>query len=75
VSIQLEILKLLKEVKARLGLTYLFIAHDLSVIGYMSDRIAVMKEGKIIEVGTCEEILGNPRETYTRKLLESTLKI
>lgn len=75
VSIQLEILKLLKEVKAKLGLTYLFIAHDLSVIGYMSDRIAVMKEGKIIEVGTREEILGNPRETYTRKLLESTLKI
>ena len=75
VTIQAEILKLLKEIKAKLSLTYLFIAHDLSVVGYMSDRVAVMKEGKLVELGTKDQVLGNPRDPYTRKLLASTLKI
>ena len=73
VLIQVEILKLLKELKTRLNLTYLFIAHDLAVIGYMCDRIAVMKEGRIVEIGSRDEVLKAPKETYTRKLLESTL--
>jgi ABC-type glutathione transport system ATPase component len=73
VSIQVDILKLLKELKKNLNLTYLFIAHDLSVISYMCDRIAVMKEGSLVELGTREEILSSPREEYTKKLLESTL--
>ena len=67
------ITKLLKELKTRLNLTYLFIAHDLAVIGYMCDRIAVMKEGRIVEIGSRDEVLKAPKETYTRKLLESTL--
>jgi ABC-type glutathione transport system ATPase component len=75
VSIQAEILKLLRELKENLRLTYLFIAHDLSVIGYMSDRIMVMKEGKVIEIGHRQEILTQPKTDYTRKLLESTFKI
>jgi len=75
VSIQVDILKLLKELKEKLRLTYLFIAHDLSVIGYMSDRIAVMKEGKMVELGGRDEILLKPKEPYTQRLLESTLKI
>jgi len=75
VSIQVDILKLLKELKRALKLTYLFIAHDLSVIGYMCDRIAVMKEGRLVEWGTRDEILFSPREDYTKKLLEATLKI
>jgi ABC-type glutathione transport system ATPase component len=75
VSIQVDILKLLKEIKNELKLTYLFIAHDLSVIGFMCDRIAVMKEGEMVEVGRRDQILSNPREPYTRKLLEATLKI
>ncbi len=75
VSIQVDILKLLKELKERLGLTYLFIAHDLSVIGFMCDRIIVMYEGKIVEVGSRHEILENPQETYTKKLLQSSLKL
>ena len=75
VSIQVDILKLLKELKEKLGLTYLFIAHDLSVIGYMSDRIAVMKEGKLVEIGSRSEILNSPKEDYTKKLLISTLRI
>ncbi|OGC12151.1 hypothetical protein A3K48_06775 [candidate division WOR-1 bacterium RIFOXYA12_FULL_52_29] len=72
VFIQVEVLKLLKELKARLGLTYLFIAHDLSVIGYLSDRIAVMKEGRLIELGDKKAVLISPREEYTRKLLAAS---
>jgi ABC-type glutathione transport system ATPase component len=75
VSIQVEILKLLKELKQKLALTYLFIAHDLSVIGFLSDRVAVMKEGKIVEIGSRQEILSAPKDPYTQKLLESALKI
>ncbi|MCU0641188.1 MAG: ATP-binding cassette domain-containing protein [Candidatus Margulisbacteria bacterium] len=75
VSIQVDILQLLKELKERLKLTYLFIAHDLQVIGYMSDRIAVMKEGQIVELGPPAEILATPHHPYTQKLLASTLKI
>jgi ABC-type oligopeptide transport system ATPase subunit len=73
VSIQVDILKLLKELKQALKLTYLFIAHDLSVIGYMCDRIAVMKEGSLVELGPRDEILFSPQASYTKKLLESTL--
>jgi len=73
VSIQVDILKLLKELKKNLNLTYLFIAHDLSVIGYMCDRIAVMKEGSLVELGPRDEILFSPQASYTKKLLESTL--
>jgi ABC-type glutathione transport system ATPase component len=72
VSIQLDVLKLLKDIKGKLKLTYLFIAHDLSVIGYMSDRVAVMNEGKIVELGEREEILSHPKDPYTKKLLEAT---
>ncbi|MEE8638081.1 MAG: ATP-binding cassette domain-containing protein [Candidatus Margulisiibacteriota bacterium] len=75
VSIQVDILRLLKEIREELDLTYLFIAHDLSVIGYMCDRIAVMQSGKLVEIGGREQILQNPQDPYTRKLLESTLEI
>ena len=75
VSIQVDILKLLKEIRHELDLTYLFIAHDLSVIGYMCDRIAVMQSGKLVEIGGREQILQNPIDPYTKKLLESTLEI
>ncbi len=75
VSIQVDVLKLLKEIKQKLGLTYLFIAHDLNVVGYMSDRIAVMQQGKMVELGSRDQILNQPTEPYTRKLLEATLKI
>jgi len=75
VSIQLDILNLLKELKAQLNLTYLFIAHDLSVIGYLSDRVVVMREGKIVEWGTKDEVLSRPKEHYTRKLIASSLHL
>ncbi|MBU0672665.1 MAG: ATP-binding cassette domain-containing protein, partial [Candidatus Margulisbacteria bacterium] len=65
VSIQVDILKLLKEIKERLGLTYLFIAHDLSVIGYICERVAVMQSGKLVELGQRELIFKSPQDPYT----------
>lgn len=73
ISIQVEILKLLKEIRERLKLTYLFIAHDFSVIGYMCDRVAVMKEGKIVEIGSKTDLFSSPQHPYTRQLLASVL--
>ena len=75
VSIQVEILRLLKELKSKLNLTYLFIAHDLLVIGYMCDRVAVMQAGKIVEIGETRQILERPRHPYTKSLLQSVLSV
>jgi len=72
VSIQVDILKLLKEIQQKLKLTYLFIAHDLTVIGYLCDRVAVMQKGKLVELGSKEQILKNPQQKYTQELLAAT---
>jgi oligopeptide transport system ATP-binding protein len=69
VSIQAQILNLLKDLQRDFGLTYLFIAHDLAVVRTMSDRIAVMNRGKIVEVGPAEEVYTNPQNDYTKALL------
>ncbi|MEZ5857251.1 MAG: dipeptide ABC transporter ATP-binding protein [Hyphomicrobiaceae bacterium] len=69
VSIQAQILNLFRELQEKLGLTYLFIAHDLSVIRHISDRVAVMYVGKIVETGPVEEIFANPRHPYTKALM------
>ncbi|MEJ7569732.1 MAG: ATP-binding cassette domain-containing protein [Gaiellaceae bacterium] len=71
VSIQAQILNLLKDLQQDFGLTYLFIAHDLAVVRSMSDRIAVMNKGKLIEIGPAEELYSNPREDYTKALLSA----
>jgi oligopeptide transport system ATP-binding protein len=71
VSIQAQILNLLKDLQDQFGLTYLFIAHDLSVVRAMSDRIAVMNEGKLVELGDAEDVYAHPRERYTRELVEA----
>jgi oligopeptide transport system ATP-binding protein len=71
VSIQAQILNLLKDLQNEFGLTYLFIAHDLAVVRSMSDRIAVMRAGKLVEEGPAEEVYGAPREEYTKRLLTS----
>mgnify|MGYP000072966246 CR=1 FL=1 len=71
VSIQAEILNLLQELKSRYHLTYVFITHDFSVVRFMSDRIAVMKEGRVVETGAAEELFRSPSHGYTRRLLES----
>ncbi|MDX6482008.1 MAG: peptide/nickel transport system ATP-binding protein [Gaiellaceae bacterium] len=69
VSIQAQILNLLKDLQRDLGLTYLFVAHDLAVVRAMSDHIAVMNGGVLIETGTATEVYNNPKEDYTRALL------
>jgi oligopeptide transport system ATP-binding protein len=69
VSIQAQILNLFRELQEDLNLTYLFIAHDLSVIRHISDRVAVMYVGKIVEMGTVKEMFAYPQHPYTRALL------
>ncbi|MCZ6859532.1 MAG: ABC transporter ATP-binding protein [Alphaproteobacteria bacterium] len=71
VSIQAQILNLLRDLKSRLGLAYLFITHDLGVVGNIADRIAVMYLGKIVETGTVGQILDDPQHPYTKALLAS----
>ena len=71
VSVQAQVLNLLKELQQEMGLTYIFISHDLSVVKFMSDRIIVMNKGRIEEIGTSEEIYRQPKTEYTRKLIES----
>jgi len=71
VSIQAQVLNLLNELKEELQLTYIFISHDLSVVKYMSDRMAVMQDGQIVEQGDPDEIYINPKTTYTRNLIRA----
>jgi ABC-type glutathione transport system ATPase component len=69
VSIQAQILNLLRDLQDEMGVAYLFISHDIGVIRVMSDRIAVMREGKVIETGPADTVYGSPRDSYTRSLL------
>jgi ABC-type oligopeptide transport system ATPase subunit len=69
VSIQAQILNLLNDLQESLGLTYLFIAHDLAVVRAMSDRIAVMRQGKIVETGDADTVYARPQHPYTQALL------
>jgi oligopeptide/dipeptide ABC transporter ATP-binding protein len=71
VSVQSQIMNLLLDLRDRLGLTLLFIAHDLSVVRYLSDRVGVMYLGRIVETGTREQIFGAPRHPYTRALMSA----
>jgi peptide/nickel transport system ATP-binding protein len=74
VSVQAQVLNLLKELQDKRGLTYIFISHDLSVVKFMADMMAVMNNGKIIEFGPSENIYKNPKEAYTRRLIDATPK-
>ena len=71
VSVQAKVLNLLNELKKEFGFTYIFISHDLSVVRFMSDRIMVMKDGKIVEIGDADEVYTNPKSSYTKKLISS----
>ena len=71
VSVQAQVLNLLNELKEEFGLTYIFISHDLSVVKYMSDRMVVMQEGKIEEMGDADQIYNKPGTSYTQKLIEA----
>ena len=74
VSVQAQVLNLLNKLKREMGITYLFITHDLSVAKYMSDRIFVMNQGRIIESGTPEQIFNQPQNDYTRALIQAIPK-
>ncbi|MCE0536302.1 ATP-binding cassette domain-containing protein [Kineosporia rhizophila] len=75
VSVQSQVVNLLVELQRDLGLTYLFVAHDLAVVDYVSDRVAVMYLGRIVEIGTDEDIRERPRHPYTRALLAAAPQI
>ena len=71
VSVQAQVLNLLNELKEEFGLTYIFISHDLSVVKYMSDRMVVMQDGKIEELGDADQIYNEPKTPYTQKLIDA----
>ena len=71
VSVQAQVLNLLLDLREQFGLTYIFISHDLSVVKFISDRMIVMNDGRIEEMGPAEDIYTNPQTEYTRKLIEA----
>ena len=73
ISIQAQILNLLMDLQKRKNLTYLFISHDLGVIGSICHRVIVMKSGRFIETGACEDVFKNPQHEYTKTLLKSSI--
>jgi peptide/nickel transport system ATP-binding protein len=74
VSVQAQVLNLLMELREKFQFTYIFISHDLSVVKFMSDRMIVMNQGKIEEMGDADEIYHHPKTKYTRDLIEAIPK-
>ncbi len=75
VSVQAQVLNLLMELRAEFDLTYLFISHDLAVVEYIADRVAVMQEGQIVELADTDQLFAAPKSDYTRRLLASVLTV
>jgi peptide/nickel transport system ATP-binding protein len=74
-SVQGQILNLLKSLQQEFGLSYLFITHNMGVVSYIADDVLVMRAGKAVEVGSCEQLFTNPQDAYTRQLLASVLTV
>jgi peptide/nickel transport system ATP-binding protein len=75
VSVQAQILNLLRELQRDMGLSYLFITHNIGVVEYIADEVAVMRAGRIVEQGRCESVLRDPQQRYTRELLAAVPRI
>jgi peptide/nickel transport system ATP-binding protein len=71
ISVQAQVLNLLNKLKKDLGLSYLFISHDLAVVKYMSDRVMVMENGRLVETQEADALYEHPQNSYTQKLIES----
>jgi peptide/nickel transport system ATP-binding protein len=71
VSVQAQVLNLLKDLQDELGLSYIFISHDLAVVRFMADEVLVMKDGEVVEQAPMEEILDRPKQEYTRRLMSA----
>jgi len=72
VSVGAQVVNLLRELQQRYGLTYLFISHSMPLVHYLCDRVAVMRKGRLVELGVCEQVCCEPREAYTRELIGAT---
>jgi ABC-type microcin C transport system duplicated ATPase subunit YejF len=72
VSVGAQVVNLLRELQQRYGLTYLFISHSMPLVRYLCDRVAVMRKGRLVELGDCEQVCNEPREAYTRELIRAT---
>ncbi len=75
VSVQAEIVDLLRELQQKHNLTYMFISHDLRVVRAMSHKLLVMKDGKVVEHGDAQDVFNNPKEEYTKALLEAAMNL
>ncbi len=75
VSVQAQILNLLRDLQRELGVSYLFITHNIGVVEYIADRVAVMKAGRIEEQGACSDVLARPTRDYTRTLLAAVPRL
>jgi peptide/nickel transport system ATP-binding protein len=75
VSVQAQILNLLRDLQRELGVSYLFITHNIGVVEYIADEVAVMRSGRIVEQGSCDEVLSRPQDAYTRKLIQSVPRL
>jgi peptide/nickel transport system ATP-binding protein len=75
VSVQAQILNLLRELQDSLGVSYLFVTHNIGVVAYLADRVAVMHAGEIVEMGDASQILNNPQDPYTKTLLSAVPKL